>query len=162
MFLYFYNGVSDENLEVSNENLRVSDEKVEVSDKNLWVSDEKVGVFDKNLWVSDETATLGSPIELRWWWFLPRLGGLVEIKNSPFKYISSYLEIYIFTLCLFVCLYISNQRQNGWTDQAQIFCGTSCDPREGLWMIKFSKICLHQNSIFENFGNPRNFFLKIR
>ena len=30
-----------------------------------------------------------------------------------------------------------------------IFCGTSRDPRGGLWMNKFSKICLHQNSIFE-------------
>ena len=29
-------------------------------------------------------------------------------------------------------------------------------------MIKFSKICLHQNSIFETFENPRNFFYKIR
>ena len=26
-------------------------------------------------------------------------------------------------------------------------------------MIKFAKICLHQNSIFENFENPRIFFL---
>ena len=27
-------------------------------------------------------------------------------------------------------------------------------------MIKFSKICLHQNSNFENFDNPRNFVIK--
>ena len=64
------------------------------------------------------------------------------------------------SVCLFVCLFVSNKRQNGWTDQAQIFCGTSRDPWEGLWMIKFSKICLHQNSIFENFENPRFFFWK--
>ena len=71
-------------------------------------------------------------------------------------------SIYKFGLsvCLFVCLFVSNKRQNGWTDRAQNFCGTSCDPREGLWMIKFSKICLYQNSIFKNFGNPRNFFWK--
>ena len=43
------------------------------------------------------------------------------------------------------------KRQNGWTDRVQIFCGTSRDPREGLWMIKFSKICFHQNLIFEKF-----------
>ena len=64
------------------------------------------------------------------------------------------------SVCLFVCLFASNKRQNGWTDQAQIFCVISRDPREGLWMIKFSKICLHQNSIFENFENPRIFFWK--
>ncbi len=42
------------------------------------------------------------------------------------------------------------------TDRAQ-FCGTSRDPREGLWMIQFLKICFLQNSVFENFENPRNF-----
>ena len=46
-----------------------------------------------------------------------------------------------------VCLFVSNKRQNGWTDRAQIFCGTSRDPTEGLWMIKISNTCLHQNSI---------------
>ena len=44
-------------------------------------------------------------------------------------------------------MHVSNKRQNGWTDRAQIFCGTSRDPREGLWMIKISNTCLHQNSI---------------
>jgi len=39
--------------------------------------------------------------------------------------------------------------QNGWTDRAQILCGTSRGPREGLWMI--SNIYLHQNSIFIKF-----------
>ena len=47
-------------------------------------------------------------------------------------------------VCLSVC--IRNKRQNGWTDRAQIFCGTSRDSREGLWIIKISNICLHQNS----------------
>ena len=56
------------------------------------------------------------------------------------------------------CLSVSNKRQNGWTDRAQIFCGTSRDPREGLWMIKISNICLHQNSIFIQFLK----ILKIR
>jgi len=52
---------------------------------------------------------------------------------------------------LSVCLFVSNKRQNGWTDRAQIFCGTSREPREGLWMIKISNICLHQNSIVIKF-----------
>ena len=54
-------------------------------------------------------------------------------------------------ICLSVCLFVSNKRQNGWTDPAQIICGTSRDPREGLWMIKISNICLHQNSNFVKF-----------
>ena len=38
--------------------------------------------------------------------------------------------IYICFACLglflgFVCLFVFNKRQNGWTDQAQLFCGTS-------------------------------------
>jgi len=43
--------------------------------------------------------------------------------------------IYKFSLSVwvFVCLFVSNKRQNGWTDRAQIFCGTSRDHREGLW-----------------------------
>ena len=75
--------------------------------------------------------------------------------SRDYCYIS--ISIYIYFACLFV---VSNKRQNGWTDRAQILCGTSRDPREGLWMIKFSKICLYQNSIFENFENLRIFFIK--
>ena len=48
-------------------------------------------------------------------------------------------------------MFVSNKRQNGWTDRAQIFCGKSRDPREGLSMIKILNICLHQNSIFIKF-----------
>ena len=33
---------------------------------------------------------------------------------------------------LSVCLFVSNKRQNGKTDRAHIFCGTSRDHREGL------------------------------
>ena len=80
-------------------------------------------------------------------------------------------QIYIFTYlyrnltCLSVCLFVSNIRQNGWTARAQIFCGTSRDHREGLWMIKISNICLHQNSIFNKFlkvWKSTKFFVKIR
>ena len=59
------------------------------------------------------------------------------------------LSIYKFGLS--VCLFVPNKRPNGWTDRAQIFCGTSRSPREGLWMIKILNICLHQNSIFIKF-----------
>ena len=52
---------------------------------------------------------------------------------------------------MFVCLFVSNKRQNGWTDWAQIFFVTSRGPREGLWMIKILNICLYQNSIFIKF-----------
>ena len=57
----------------------------------------------------------------------------------------------IYKFCLSVCLFLSNKRQNGRTDRAQIFCGTSRDSREGLWIIKISNICLHQNSIVIKF-----------
>ena len=62
------------------------------------------------------------------------------------------------SVCLSVCLFVSNKRQNGWTDRAQIFCGTSREPREGLWIIKISNICLYQNSIVIKFLK----ILKIR
>ena len=83
------------------------------------------------------------------WWLI----------NVGFLYIPR-VSIYKFGLsvCLFVCLFVSNKRQNGWTDRAQIFCGTSRDPREGLWKIKISNICLHQNSIVIKFLK----ILKIR
>ena len=64
----------------------------------------------------------------------------------------------IYKFGLSVCLFVSNKRQNGWTDRAQNFCGTSWSPREGLWMIKISNICLHQNSIVIKFLK----ILKIR
>ena len=76
----------------------------------------------------------------------------MEVTERPIS------SIYKFSLS--VCLFVSNKRQ---TDRARIFCGISLDSREGLWMVKFSKICLHQNSIFESFKNPRSFFFyKIR
>ena len=49
-------------------------------------------------------------------------------------------NLYINLACLrSVCLFVSNKRLNGLTDRAQIFFGTPCDPREGLWIIKFQK-----------------------
>jgi len=43
-------------------------------------------------------------------------------------------SIYKFGLSVWVsvCLFVSNKRQNGRTDRAQILCGTSRDHSEGL------------------------------
>ena len=56
---------------------------------------------------------------------------------------SFFLQFYVRRFYLYinlawvgVCLFVSNKRQNGWSDLAQILCGTSHDPREGLRMIK--------------------------
>ena len=40
---------------------------------------------------------------------------------------------YIYTLL--VCLFVSNKRENGWTDRTQSLCGTSHDPRQDLGII---------------------------
>ena len=58
--------------------------------------------------------------------------------------------LYIYFACLGVRLFVSNKLQNGWTDLVQIFCETSRDPREGLWMIEFRK-----------FASIKILFLKI-
>ena len=46
------------------------------------------------------------------------------------------------SVSFFLGLFVSNKRQNSWTDRAQILCGSSYNPSEGLWMVKSSKICL--------------------
>jgi len=89
------------------------------------------------------------------------------LKKMCHKILKIHQSIYKFGLsvCLSGCLFVSNKRQNGWTDQAQILCGTSRVPREGLWMIKISNIWLHQNSIFIKFLKIlkiHDFFVKIR
>ena len=43
-----------------------------------------------------------------------------------------------------------------------VFCGTSHDPREGLWTIKSSKISLQQNLISIKLKKATIFFYKIR
>ena len=81
-----------------------------------------------------------------------------KISNNVVRRIHIWVLPYLFG-CLGVCLFVCIQkRQNGWTDRAQIFCGTSRDSREGLWIIKISNICLHQNSIVIKFFK----ILKIR
>ena len=59
------------------------------------------------------------------------LKSIVKCKSFMYKYTLACLSV-----CLSVCI---NKRQNGWTDWAQILCGTSYDPREGLWILEITK-----------------------
>ena len=68
---------------------------------------------------------------------------IIEIEHgheAPLK------PSYIYFACLFVCPCVSNKRQIDLTDRVQIWFGTSHGPREGLQMIKISKIIFQQNS----------------
>ena len=51
-----------------------------------------------------------------------------------------YLYLYMYFSCLGVCRFVSNKRQNGIADRAQILCVTSHDPMEGLWNIKIENL----------------------
>jgi len=51
----------------------------------------------------------------------------------------------------FACLFVSDKRQNGWTDQAQFLYGTSLD--------RFIDV---QNSIFNKFNKSTTVFYNIR
>ena len=86
----------------------------------------------------------------------PPPGGIACLDFRYKKY-STGKFIYIYTL--FVCPFVSNKRLNGFTDRAQILCGTSRDRSEGLWMIKISKISLQQNSILIKFWKSTKFFV---
>ena len=76
----------------------------------------------------------------------------VIVINICYCYINlCYCYLYTNLACRSVCLFASNKRQNGWTDRVQILCGTSRDPREGLWIIKILKICISKFYIFVKF-----------
>ena len=45
-------------------------------------------------------------------------------------------KIYLYILCFFVFLFVSNKRLNGLSDPAKICCETSHDLRKGLYMIE--------------------------
>ena len=69
---------------------------------------------------------------------------------------------HIYFACLGVsveCLFVSNKRQNVWTDRAQILCGTLHEPRKGLWMIKIKKLAPNKIRFSLNFEIP-DFFLE--
>ena len=87
--------------------------------------------------------------------------GLWFSDGQKFKRLSTS----IYFACLAVCLsdlFESNKRQNGWTDRAQILCGTSHDPREGLWMLRITKTCIQTLLIFVKFKTARKNIWNIR
>ena len=67
--------------------------------------------------------------------------------------------LYIYFACLSVCPFVSNKRQNGGTDRAKILCGTSHDPREGLWMLEITKFVHKSFWFLFNFENALTFLL---
>ena len=50
------------------------------------------------------------------------------------------IYIYIYFLGLSVCLFVTNKHQNGWTNRAQILCGTSYNPKKGLCLLRIQKV----------------------
>ena len=74
-----------------------------------------------------------------------------------------FTSVYKFRLS--VCLFVSNKRQNGWTDRAQILCGISQAPGKVYKWSKLKKIVFKVFYFCKknlNFENPRIFFYKIR
>ena len=73
------------------------------------------------------------------------------------------LFIYIYILWvsgLGVCLYPINVKTAEPTGR-KFFCGTSCDPRVGLWIIEFQKFASNKLYFF-NFENTRFFLYNSR
>ena len=58
------------------------------------------------------------------------------MKEKNLNFYPLWVTLYIVSSIYFACLFVSNKRQNGWSDRAQILCGTSRDPGNGLWMMK--------------------------
>ena len=63
------------------------------------------------------------------------MGHTVSFNNQGTTKKERYLHLYEYTL--FVCL-VKTAEPIG----LKFFCGTFFDPRQGLWMIEFSNICL--------------------
>ena len=55
--------------------------------------------------------------------------------------------IYIYFACLGVCLYPINVKTAEPTGP-KFFCGTSCDPRVGLWMIEFQNKLNYEFAVY--------------
>ena len=71
-------------------------------------------------------------------------------------------HLYIYYACLFVCPFVSNKRQNGWTNQAQNILCTS----PGNWFMtdqNFTKLCVKVFLFLWNFEkillNPKTFLM---
>ena len=59
-----------------------------------------------------------------------------KLSGNPNYFGSMDPDTIIYTLaCLSVYI---------WTNQVQILCATSHDPKEGLWMLKITKICVQK------------------
>ena len=81
------------------------------------------------------------------------------------KYLIRFFNLYINLACLFVCLsvclFVSNKRQNGWTDRAQFFCGTSRTPGKVYESSKFQifvSIKIRSSLNFWKFWKSANYF----
>ena len=74
-----------------------------------------------------------------------------------YKICEFFFTIYKFN---FSCLFVSNKRLYGRTDQTQILCGTSHDPKEDLWRLKITKIVSKRFRFLQNFENARTNIIK--
>ena len=82
------------------------------------------------------------------WYSVMKLISFLTLTNSILNRIicNIYKNLFIY----FACQIVSNKRQRGWTNRAQILCGTlynKHDPKKGFWIIKISKRSLQQNLI---------------
>ena len=76
-------------------------------------------------------------------WF--NINGQVFIYEAFQTLIIYICAIYTLFVCLSVCLCSLIKHENGQTNQAQIFCGNSHKPKEGLWMVKDEQILQEKN-----------------
>ena len=75
---------------------------------------------------------------------------LVQMNKKMFNRTNLYINLACLFVWVFVCLYPINVKTA--EPIGPKFCvGHHVTPGKVYGMIKFSKICLHQNSIFENF-----------
>ena len=82
-------------------------------------------------------------------------GGINPTEGQYYININFTVDIFILYLaflsvCLSVLIYPKNVVKRG-TYRAQILCGSSHDPRKGLWMLKITKICVQKLMIFDRF-----------
>ena len=62
----------------------------------------------------------------------------INKDNASNIFLNSELKRLLFNASMFdffVCPFVSNKPQNGWTNRAQMFCGNSQYPRNGLWTV---------------------------
>ena len=144
LFLTFFLQTMDLVISASKLKLANSNKKINFINKKLSLNHVHT-VFSKGKTLND----LIYGENLQWLMFIfSFFQNLLKPLRSPNPWtifgftIKQFLAIYTLLFCLGVWLFLSNKHQNGWTDRAQFFCGTSRDPKEGSWIIEFSKICL--------------------